>query len=69
MDADVWHTTGFTHNRDRLLQAEVARSFLQGLLTLPRVKRLLSSEHFSVGGTLIVAWSGLRNQSTMSKMH
>lgn len=52
MDAAVWHPTGFTHNRDRLLQPEVARSFLQGLLTLPRVKRLLLSEHFSVDGTV-----------------
>ncbi len=35
MDAAVWHPTGFTHNRDRLLQANVAREFLQGLLALP----------------------------------
>ena len=61
MDAAVWHPTGFTHNRDRLLQAEVARSFLQGLLTLPRVKRLLSSEHFSVDGTLIDAWCSMKS--------
>jgi hypothetical protein len=51
MDATVWHPMGFTHNRDRLLQADVARAFLQGLLALPRVKRLLSSEHFPVDGT------------------
>ena len=44
MDAAVWHPTGFTHNRDRLLQADVARAFLQGLLALKQVKRLLSSE-------------------------
>ena len=24
MDAEVWHPTVFTHNRDRLLEAEVA---------------------------------------------
>ncbi len=24
MDAEVWHPTGFTHNRDRLLEADVA---------------------------------------------
>jgi transposase len=61
MDAQVWHATGFTHNRDRLLQADVARAFLQGLLALPRVKRLLSSEHFSVDGTLIDAWASMKS--------
>lgn len=61
MDAAVWHATGFTHNRDRLLQADVARAFLAGLLALPRVKRLLSSEHFSVDGTLIDAWSSMKS--------
>ncbi len=61
MDAAVWHPTAFTHNRDRLLQADVARGFLQGLLALPRVKRLLSSEHFSVDGTLIDAWASMKS--------
>jgi transposase len=28
MDGAVWHPTVFTHNRDRLLEAEVARAFL-----------------------------------------
>jgi len=53
MDAAVWHATVFTHNRDRLLEAEVAREFLAALLALPRVKKLLSSEHFSVDAVLI----------------
>jgi transposase len=61
MDAAVWHPTGFTHNRDRLLQADVARAFLQGLLALKQVKRLLSSEHFSVDGTLIDAWCSMKS--------
>ena len=61
MDADVWHPTGFTHNRDRLLEADVAREFLSALMTLPKVKRLLSSEHFSVDGTLIDAWASMKS--------
>jgi transposase len=61
MDADVWHPTGFTHNRDRLLEADVAREFLSALLALPQVKRLLSSEHFSVDGTLIDAWASMKS--------
>ena len=57
----VWHPTVFTHNRDRLLEAEVAREFLSALLALPQVKRLLSSEHFSVDGTLIEAWASMKS--------
>jgi transposase len=61
MDAEVWHPTVFTHNRDRLLEADVAHEFLAALLALPRVKKLLSSEHFSVDGTLIDAWASMKS--------
>jgi transposase len=61
MDASVWHPTVFTHNRDRLLEAEVAHDFLAALLALPGVKRLLSDDHFSVDGTLIDAWASMKS--------
>lgn len=61
MDAEVWHPTVFTHNRDRLLEAAVAHEFLAALLALPQVKKLLSSEHFSVDGTLIDAWASMKS--------
>jgi transposase len=61
MDAAVWHATVFTYNRDRLLEAEVAHQFLAALLALPKVKKLLSSEHFSVDGTLIDAWASMKS--------
>ncbi len=61
MDAQVWHPTVFTHNRDRLLEAEVAHAFLAALLALPQVRKLLSSEHFSVDGTLIDAWASMKS--------
>jgi transposase len=61
MDAEVWHATVFTHNRDRLLEADVAREFLAALLALPKIKGLLSSEHFSVDGTLIDAWASMKS--------
>lgn len=61
MDAAVWHPTVFTHNRDRLLEADVAREFLAALLSLPPVKKLLSSDHFSVDGTLIDAWASMKS--------
>ena len=61
VDAEVWHPTVFTHNRDRLLEADVAHEFLAALLALPQVKKLLSSEHFSVDGTLIDAWASMKS--------
>ena len=61
MDAQVWHPTVFTHNRDRLMQADVAREFLAALLALPAVRQLLSNEHFSVDGTLIDAWASMKS--------
>jgi len=61
VDAAVWHPTVFTHNRDRLMEADIAHEFLAALLALPQVKKLLSSEHFSVDGTLIDAWASMKS--------
>ena len=61
MDAPVWDVTVFTKNRDRLLQGDVARAFLAAILVDPQVKPLLSSEHFSVDGTLIEAWASMKS--------
>ena len=56
MDAPVWEVTVFTKNRERLLAGEIAIEFLLAVMADPAVKRLLSTEHFSVDGTLIDAW-------------
>jgi transposase len=56
-DDPVWHPTSFTKNRDRLLNEELMARFLKLLLASPEVKPLLSSEHFSVDGTLLRAWA------------
>src|SRR3989440_3794734 len=61
IDDAVWDATVFTKNRDRLLEADVAREFLSSLLSLPKVKRLLSSDHFSVDGTLLKAWASMKS--------
>jgi transposase len=61
MDAPVWDVTVFTKNRERLLEGDVARQFLATLLARPRVKALLSDEHFSVDGTLIEAWASMKS--------
>ncbi|AOV15914.1 transposase [Acidihalobacter aeolianus] len=55
MDDPVWHHSTFTKNRDRLLAGDVARTFFARVLDQARAADLLSSEHFSVDGTLIEA--------------
>jgi len=54
------HST-FSKNRDRLLEGAVASCLLNAILAQPRVKRLLSTEHFSVDGTLIQAWASMKS--------
>jgi transposase len=57
----IWDHSTFSKNRDRLLEGEIAAKFLGAVLAQPRVKRLLSSEHFSVDGTLIEAWASMKS--------
>lgn len=61
VDAPVWDVTVFTKNRERLLEGGVAARFLTTVLERPRVKALLSDEHFSVDGTLIEAWASMKS--------
>jgi transposase len=61
MDAAVWDVTVFTKNRDRLLQGDIAQGFFQAVLADRKVRPLLSSEHFSVDGTLIEAWASMKS--------
>ena len=60
-DEPVWDASTFSKNRDRLLEGDVAARFLAMLMARPRVKRLLSSDHFSVDGTMIQAWSSMKS--------
>ena len=61
VDDPVWDATTFTKNRDRLLEGDVASEFMNALLAQPKVKVLLSSEHFSVDGTLLEAWASTKS--------
>jgi hypothetical protein len=53
--------TVFTKNRDRLLEADVARRFLAELMDHKELRGLLSDEHFSVDGTQIAAWASMKS--------
>jgi transposase len=57
----AWNATVFCKNRDRLLDGDIARKFMTKVLNLPQVRQLLSSEHFSVDGTLIEAWTSMKS--------
>lgn len=61
IDDPVWDASTFSKNRERLLDGEIAARFLSAILARPRVKRLLSSDHFSVDGTLIEAWCSMKS--------
>ncbi len=61
MDAPIWNVTVFTKNRERLLEGDVAAKFMAAVLSQPRVRKLLSDEHFSVDGTLIEAWASMKS--------
>ncbi|MDI1327197.1 MAG: IS5 family transposase [Brevundimonas sp.] len=61
VDDAAWDHSSFSTNRDRLLAGEIAAKFLRAVLAQPRVKRLISSDHFSVDGTLLEAWASLKS--------
>ena len=61
VDDPAWDHSTFSKNRDRLLEGDIAAKFLAAVLAQPRVKRLLSSDHFSVDGTLIEAWASMKS--------
>ena len=61
VDDAAWDHSVFSKNRDRLLEGDIAAKFLGAVLSQPRVKRLLSTDHFSVDGTLIQAWASMKS--------
>jgi transposase len=61
MDDEVWNHSVFSKNRDRLLEGDIATKFLQQVLELAGIHKLLSDEHFTVDGTLIEAWAGQKS--------
>ena len=58
-DDDVWDATVFTKNRDRLLEADIAKEFLARVVEQARAKGL-TSETFHVDRTLLEAWASAK---------
>jgi transposase len=61
VDDAAWDHSTFSKNRERLLEGDIAAKFLAAVLAQPQVKRLLSTDHFSVDGTLIEAWASMKS--------
>ena len=61
VDDAPWDHSVFSKNRERLLEGDIAAKLLGAVLAHPRVKQLLSGEHFSVDGTLIEAWASMKS--------
>ena len=57
IDAKAFDPTTFTKNRNRLLEAEIADRFFAAVVRQATLRRYVSSEHFSVDGTLLEAWA------------
>jgi transposase len=61
MDDDVWDATVFTKNRQRLLDGDIAQAFFAAVMKQAKGQGLLSSEHFTVDGTLLEAWASMKS--------
>ena len=64
-DGSVWNAGMFSKNRDRLLDGDVAQRLLAAVVAQPRIKLLMSPEHFSVDSTLIRAWATHKSLQTV----
>ena len=57
IDQAAFDATTFSKNRRRLLEHEVADEFFAAVVRQAKRRRYMSSEHFSVDGTLLKAWA------------
>jgi transposase len=61
MTDEVWDNSSFTTNQERLLEHDTARAFFHTIAALAQEKGWMSDAHFTVDGTLIQAWAGLKS--------
>ena len=57
IDQPAFDATTFTKNRKRLLDHEVADEFFAAVVRQAKLRRYISSDHFSVDGTLLNVWA------------
>jgi IS5 family transposase len=69
LDESVWDVTVFTKNRERFIDGEVAQLFFEEVRAAAQSRELVSTEHFSVEGTLIEAWASLKSFKRKEQGH
>ena len=57
IDEPAFDASTFSKNRQRLLDHEVADEFFAAVVAQAKLRRYVSSDHFSVDGTLLEAWA------------
>ena len=57
IDEAAFDATTFSKNRKRLLDHDVADEFFAAVVGQAKLRRYISSDHFSVDGTLLEAWA------------
>jgi IS5 family transposase len=61
MEDSAWDHSTYTQNRDRLIDHDAIKTLFGRVMQQAQEAKLLSSEHFSVDGTLIRAWASLKS--------
>jgi transposase len=61
VDDRAFDQSSFAKNRQRLLDHDVSRQFFEAVLGVARREHLLSSQHFTVDGTLLESWASLKS--------
>ena len=57
INAAAFDPSTFSKNKDRLLEHKIAERFFAVVVDLARLREYVSSDHFSVDGTLLEAWA------------
>ncbi|MDA8171404.1 MAG: IS5 family transposase [Nitrospiraceae bacterium] len=61
IDDKVWDHSTFSQNQERFINSDIAKAFLEKIQEQAGKAGLLSSEHFSIDGTLIEAWASIKS--------
>ena len=61
MDEAAFDASTFSKNRKRLIDNEIGQAFLAAVVESASLRRMVSSDHFSVDGTLIEAWASMKS--------
>ena len=61
IDGRAFDATTFSKNRRRLLDHEIADRFFAVVVAQAKLRRYVSSDHFSVDGTLLEAWASQKS--------